>query len=39
VIGLTENPIKVIYVVVVQGQNMPNAPPDLPVIRGFIIGL
>ena len=34
-----KNSIKIIYIAVVQVQNMPNAPPDFPVIRGFIIGL
>lgn len=37
VISLTDKMLEVIYGSEIKVQNMPNAPPSLPVIRGFNI--
>ena len=39
VISLIDKMLEVIYGSEIKVQNMPNAPPDLPVIRGFNIKL
>lgn len=39
VISLIDKMLEVIYGFEIKAQNMPNAPPDLPVIRGFNIKL